>query len=119
MIGRLAANSPNFFTRSRTQAYTNTLSGADSVGVYGLNRGESTGYLFRRVVSGIATETPVTEASQTPFDGTIGVFRSGVNETTFTYNNGRIAFYSIGTSLSLSDLDTAVTNLITAIAAAL
>jgi len=47
------------------------------------------------------------------------VFSNNLNGTSSGAGDAAIAFYSIGTSLSLEDLDTAVTNLITAIGEAL
>jgi hypothetical protein len=54
--------------------------------------------------------------SETPFDGNLLVFGRTVGGS---YINGRLAFYSIGESLDLALLDTRVTTLINAFAAAI
>lgn len=60
----------------------------------------------------------IAAASATPSTANLFVFRR--NEPGIPgYSDATLAFYSIGTSLSLADLDTAVTNLITAIGEAL
>jgi hypothetical protein len=57
--------------------------------------------------------------SATPLAGNLFVFCRSDPGANQAFSDATIAFYSIGTSLSLEDLDTAVTNLITAIGEAL
>ena len=54
-----------------------------------------------------------TTTSEVPFDGNVFVFADNNNGNLAGYTDATLAFYSIGTSLSLADLDTAVTNLLT------
>ena len=110
-IGRLLTNG-NLFIRSRSSAYIERSSVA---GFLGISRSLSTSYISR--VS--STNTTHTRASATPFNTTLGVFQDGANPTSTTYNDGVIAFYSIGESLSLALLDTRVTALISAYATAI
>jgi len=60
-----------------------------------------------------------TEPSETPFNGNVFVFADNNNGTAGVFMNGRLAFYSIGQSLDLALLDTRVTALINAFAAAI
>jgi hypothetical protein len=82
-----------------------------TTGLAGVSRGSSASY--DSYANGLTNNTGT--ASQTPVGGNIFVFNTGASTPT----NATLAFYSIGTSLSLEDLDTAVTNLITAIGEAL
>jgi hypothetical protein len=89
--------------------------GGTATGFVGSNRASSAGFTVR--ASG--ANTTMTRTSDTPYNANIGVFRSLEQETTFTYSNARLAFYSIGESLDLALLDARVTTLITAIGAAI
>ena len=62
-----------------------------------------------------AASTSVSSTSQTQFNEEIDVLRGASNQ----YANARLAFYSIGESLTLSLLDTRVSTLYTAIGAAI
>jgi hypothetical protein len=99
---------------SRCRSSTATLVGSSSaVGLAGVNRAISASYLHR--VAGLSTTVNV--ASLSPTSSNILVFREntvGINPT-----NARLAFYSIGESLDLALLDTRVTDLINAFAAAI
>jgi hypothetical protein len=64
-------------------------------------------------------DTANTAASQTPFDGNVFVFGDNNAGSLSGSFAGRLAFYSIGESLDLEDLDTRVSALITAIGAAI
>ena len=110
-IGRLLTNG-NLFIRSRSSASVNRTS---VTGFLGISRSLSASYISR--VS--STDTTHTQASATPVNATLGVFQDGSNPTGTTYNDGAIAFYSIGESLTLSLLDSRVTTLINAYAAAI
>jgi len=59
------------------------------------------------------------EASEAPSSASIFVFSRNTGGSADTYSPARIAFYSIGESLDLAALDTRVSNLITAIGAAI
>lgn len=63
-----------------------------------------------------ARETSVAEASQTPFNGNVFVFdRIAAGGGSNAYGDGRIAFYSVGDSITLSLLESRVNALYTAI----
>ena len=80
-----------------------------TAGFIGLNRSNASTYTARN--GGTVESITVTSAS--PTGGDLLVF-SGIN-----ISNARLAFYSIGESLDLAALDTRVSNLITAIGAAI
>ena len=81
-----------------------------SAGFAGKSRASSTTFTWRNGSNaGTATVT-----SATPVNSTIEIFRAGSSNTT-----ARLAFYSIGESLNLALLDTRVTTLINAFAAAI
>jgi len=87
-----------------------------SVGLRAANRGNSASFVYRRAS---ANET-ASIASTSVTHLNMAVFARQRNTLTpDSITNATIAFYSIGTALSLEDLDTAVTNLITAIGEAL
>jgi hypothetical protein len=83
-----------------------------TTGFVGVNRASSISYSFR----GSNTSTTFNKTSGTPRNENIGVFANsdGANPI-----DGRLAFYSIGESLNLALLDTRVTTLINAFAAAI
>jgi hypothetical protein len=66
-----------------------------------------------------AVEYARTEASETPFNGNVLVFADNNAGAATAHMNGRLAFYSIGESLDLVQLDTRVTDLINAFVAAI
>lgn len=117
-IGRFSNNSTSVFVRSRSSAAASLINSATATGFVGKNRSASTGVVFRH--SGITTAEQ-SLASETPANVNIGVFVSirSAGPDSVTYSNGRLAFYSVGESLTLATLDTRVTNLINAIAAAI
>ena len=84
--------------------------GTLGTGFVGVNRSASTGFILR---SSGSNTTEQTAASVSPASGDILVF-DGINKYA-----GRLAFYSLGESLSLSLLDTRVSALYTAIGAAI
>ena len=59
------------------------------------------------------------QSSETPFNGNILVFTRGTTASLSSPTNARLSFYSIGESLDLALLDTRVSNLMTAIGAAI
>ncbi len=80
-------------------------------GFLGTNRDSATNYTMR---SSGQIDTQAT-SSETPANQNIGVFTRDLTAS----SDGRIAFYSIGESLDLAALDTRVSDLITAIGAAI
>jgi|DEB0MinimDraft_10_1074344.scaffolds.fasta_scaffold13332_3 hypothetical protein len=105
-----------FFIRNKASS-SDTTGDADSTGFAGMSRASSSGYVFR---SGGVTDE-ITKASQSSYIADIGVFARQPH-TTSQMTDATFAFYSVGTdigSAGLVDLDTAVTNLITAIGEAL
>ncbi len=85
-----------------------------SSGFIGISRSNSSNFQYRNN-SVNATET---NASVSVFNGTTWVFARGDSPPSSVYD-GRISFYSIGESLDLAALDTRVSNLMTAIGAAI
>jgi len=83
---------------------------AGALGFRGVVRSVDAGFTVR----GGGVDTPHTQASQVAANAEIRVF----NWSGISYSNARIAFYSIGESLNLTQLDTRVSALITAIGAA-
>jgi len=94
---------PTFITQNRSSA---TASTSLLTGFLGMSRSSSADYSRR--VGG--TTTTVTQASATPFNGNIVLFNG---------SSSNLTFYSIGESLDLALLDTRVTTLINAFAAAI
>ena len=110
-LGRTTSPSLNMFFRNR---FTSSLQfgNADATGFVGTSRSSSANFLAR--VGG--QDSTATAASQSPYNGNWCVF-AGTGGSFKT--NARIAFYSIGESLTLALLDARVTTLINAIAAAI
>jgi hypothetical protein len=107
-----AADRAYFYSRSSSSFFTSTGIG-NQVGFYGYSRTGAT--LDSRAID---TDYTATKAA---------VGSAGINIFVFGYNNGgvvaelskgRMAFYSIGTSLDLAKLDSHVTAYVTAIGAA-
>ena len=108
----------NFYNLTNNTTRFHTASsdawGTATVGFSGLNRSESATYVGRSAGS----NNTITRASQTPYNGNTFIFAQngpGIGQPT----DGRIAFYSIGESLTLSLFDTRVTALYNAIGAAI
>jgi hypothetical protein len=99
-LGAFSGNS-----RSRTAiAFDPAASGF--TGFFGTSRNASTGYSYRR----LQVTQEITQASQTPLTANIFIF--GNNGPTLAATDARIAFYWIGESLNLSQLDARVTTLV-------
>ena len=96
------------FFRNRAQTLT-SFAGAIPcpTGFIGHSRSAAASFLARANLSTIT----VTQTSGIPYNGNISVFRRATEET-----NARLAFYSIGESLDLAQLDARVTDLINAFA---
>jgi hypothetical protein len=99
------------FLRNRAQSLT-SFAGAIPcpTGFIGHSRSAAASFLARANLSTITA----TQTSGIPFNGNVFVFRRGTEIT-----DARLAFYSIGESLDLALLDTRVTTLINAFAAAI
>jgi hypothetical protein len=85
-----------------------------STGFVGTSRSNSSNYTGR---AGSASAT-YTASSQSPNAGDVSIF-TGTPSAPTDHVNARLAFYSIGESIDLALLDTRVTTLINAIAAAI
>jgi hypothetical protein len=104
------AGGPGLYMRSQS-ATTQIVGLITTTGFIGLSRNTSSNY-FARIDNATST---ITQGSQTPISNAFTVFSLGADY----YANGRLAFYSIGESLDLAKLDTRVSNLMTAIGAAI
>lgn len=100
---------------SRSRNATGDLGGATPTGFSGISRSSSTGYTRR--ASG--TDTSITRASQTPFISNFFIFGDNNSTNLVIASDGRLAFYSIGTAITLASLDSRVSTLISDIAAAI
>jgi len=109
-------NTGELFLRSRSDSAdfpTNPSIDNLSNGFLGISRNNGASFSLR---AESASET-FARSSDTPSVQNVGVFfRVGA---TTGYSNGRIAFYSVGESLDLAQLDTRVSALISAIGAAI
>ena len=103
--------------RIRTSAVmgANPTAGAVSNSFFGFRRSASDASLLRMS----SVDYSRTEASETPFNGNVFVFADNNAGTPTAITSSRLAFYSIGESLDLALLDTRVTALINAFAAAI
>jgi hypothetical protein len=107
-IGR-SATIANLFVRNRCTTVSSQAFGS-ATGLVGTTRSASTGYTLRAS----ATNTSITQASQTPSTDNVSVYsRAGINVT-----NAKFAWYSIGESVDLALLDARLTTLMAAIGAA-
>jgi hypothetical protein len=101
-------------TRSRNgsaQNYAATLAS----GFAGHTRSSSSSYVNRAN----GADTTLTQTSESTFAGNLFIFARNSGGTPLLFTNPRLAFYSIGESLDLALLDTRVTALINAFAAAI
>ena len=99
---------------SRCRSSANNAFPSTSVGFSGISRSLSTSYEQRNE----ATSATRTVASQAPYSaGNVTLFNFSVAPN--LYSDARLAFWHVGTAIDLEDLETAVSNLITAIGEAL
>ena len=99
------------YVRSRSST-PNSSSGSSWTGLAGISRNSSSVFNFR-----INQTTATFSRDSTSYTaGNVFVFR---RNSLGVYTNARLAFYSIGESLDLALLDTRVSNLMTAIGAAI
>jgi hypothetical protein len=113
-VGASATNL-NTFYRSRNGTLDEVSATAGSVGLVGLSRDNSSTYNY---ISGSASGS-ISRASQSPVALNTYVFTRNVSNAAQLSTDGRIAFYSIGESLTLSSLSSRVSALVAAIGAAL
>ena len=89
---------------------------SDPVGLFGVSRNNNSNFSYRLIgVNNLASFASVTPR----FNGNTLVFARGTTVSPDQRTNARLAFYSIGESLDLALLDTRVTTLINAFAAAI
>lgn len=98
--------------RSRTSASYLSAVASGATGFFGKTRSASASFASR--VSG--TDETFSYSSQTPYNGNVWAFRANGSSV---LADCRLAFYSIGTALTLATLDTRVSALYTAIGAAI
>jgi hypothetical protein len=119
-VGRAGGASPatrSTFARNRNSTAQLGIGSATPLpGLVGTNRANSSGFNVR--VS--QTDYPYSQASQSSSTDNHFIFaRNNGSGTAESYVTGRLAFYSIGESLDLALLDTRVTTLVNAFAAAI
>ena len=102
---------------SRQRSSTRTEVGGTTPlsGFFGTSRSVSAAYTHRD--SG--NKTTISVISQFPSTDRISIFARNSSGTQQFYSNSQLKFYSIGESLDLDTLDTRVTNLMTALSAAI
>lgn len=110
-FARSGASNATTLQTTITGAVTNVTSAAQFTGFIGLSRSSSANFV-RRLSS---ADTTVTNASATQTTGNMFVHRVG----TVSIGDSRIFFYSFGRALTLSSLESRVSTLRTAIAAAI
>jgi hypothetical protein len=119
-----AQNTASSYTMTGTVSYNrsstaNTALQVTSAGLYASSRETQASFLYKRPAGDVQT---FAANSAVPSGLSNNVFVYGYANTSGSLvspTDATISFYSIGTSLSLEDLDTLVTNLITAIGEAL
>ena len=114
LMQRQPTNSTTMAFKSNDSVETTIANAVANTGFIGTSRSSSANYTIRVKQS----DTTASTTSTTPQSRTIEVFRQ-TQAGDGTYNNGRLSFYSIGESLDLAALDTRVSNLMTAIGAAI
>jgi hypothetical protein len=102
--------------RSRSSGASTVTSVGSPTGFIGLRRSSSSTHVRR--IGG--ADTSVGQTSQAPYNGNVLVFaRNSATNVAGLFSDGRMSFYSIGENLDLALLDTRVTTLYNAIAAAI
>jgi len=90
--------------------------GGNTVGLFAASRALAASYVAR---SGTSENFPLAVASTAHQAQSVYVFSQNVNGSPADFSGSRLAFYSIGSSLSLSALDARVSTLVSQIAAAI
>ena len=112
----IGATTNNVFARQRNSAANVSLGIVTNNSLLGVSRSVSASYIAR--ISNISTS--ISQSSQSPSSADVRIFGGGSGgEALQSPFDGRLAFYSIGESLDLALLDTRVSDLITAIGAAI
>lgn len=111
-IGRTSTTGVRFL-RSRCSTES-TISGA-TTGLFGISRSASSSFIGRAM----GTNTTFNVTSQTPMSLNHFVFAGNQLTGANYFSNARLAFYSIGSALTLATLDSRVSALYTAIGAAI
>ena len=88
---------------------------SSDVGLVGVSRSNSSNYVARS--QGVSNTLTATSASSSSLD--VAIFALNQDGSILNYGAPRLSFYSIGESLDLAKLDTRVSNLMTAIGAAI
>ena len=117
-IFKNGANSCIFQNRSSTSRNA----GFEGLGFQGSTRNNSANFTSRATqVGGIVSEVTTTAASTTPANNLLGVFAGYATSSppASQFSAVRLSFYSIGKSLTLSSLDSRVTNLMNTLASVL
>jgi hypothetical protein len=113
-IGHTTTNQTIF--KNRTTSLTRTVA-LSAVGFQGISRDGASSLFSRQTTSGgTISDLSQTTTSATPSSQLYGVFAAGAGSGP---TSARLSFYSIGKSLSISNLDTRVTNLMSALSSAL
>lgn len=100
----------NRITTSRTVS-------AAPVGFQSSARNNSSNFSSRATLSGgTVTDATTTAGTATPSDNLYGVFCGFTGATATQFSSARLSFYSIGKSLTIANLDTRVTTLMTTFA---
>jgi hypothetical protein len=114
----VAANAAetNLISRCADETSNTSATANNVAGLQGLSRSASGSYTRRAAT----TDQTVTQASLANDEGNMWVFaRNTTIASGELFSSGRIAFYSVGDSLTLSQLDSRLSTLITAIGAAI
>jgi hypothetical protein len=92
---------------------------ASALGFYGVSRNASANYVRRRPTASSATISVTSSAASSNNILVFGATQSNGTIYSSSIFNGSLSFYSIGENLDLALLDTRVSNLMTALAAAI
>jgi hypothetical protein len=99
-----------FFRSRKSSSFARPNGTGSSTGLIGVSRGSSSSYFARHGQNTVS----VSFSSETPRNANVMVFAE--DGSTLYRSNARLAFYSIGESLDLAQLDARVTDLINAFA---
>jgi hypothetical protein len=98
-ITRMGATPANLITRSRSTTSTTTAGPGGAAGYTGISRDNGSNYSLRAN----AASATITQASQTPFNGNIFIFRT--NDVSPLYTDARLKAYHVGPSITQSVLE--------------
>jgi hypothetical protein len=113
-VGNIGANSTNITTTLHRSRSGSSVSWTAAIGFNGTSRSSSTSYLSRTSLA--SSVNNITSSSADTLTHHVFSRNAGAPNQV---SNSRLAFYSIGESLDLALLDTRVTDLINAFAAAI